>query len=178
MALDMEGEFYKLAKDILGKYRNLYKMTAISPQTGRVTIMGADNFMVVSSSILKDLTKGKEEKAYKTGKKCAKAMFNSLMKEFDEEVKYLESKKMFDLGLALSTNTGWGELELVKFNRSKNIVRIRVKDSIELKYKKAKHHSLTCGFLAGISTVCMRKDMVGKVDEIGAKEAIFSFSLE
>jgi hypothetical protein len=176
MALDMEGEFYKLAKKILSKPKNLYKVAAISPHTGRVTLMGADNYMVVGSSILKDLAKSKEEKAYRSGKKCGKEMFRSLIEEFDEEVANLEPKKLFELGLSLATNTGWGRMEMSKFNASKGNVIIKATDTIELKYKRSKHHMLTCGFLSGISTMAMGKDMEGRIEKTDSGSVMFSLN--
>jgi len=176
MVLDMEGEFYKLAKDILGKPKNLYKMTSISPHTGRVTMMGADEYIVVGSILLRDLSKGKESIAYSKGKKCGKQMFKSLINEFDEEVERLEPKKLFDLGMALSTNTGWGEMELVDISAKKNTATISAKDSIELKYKKSKHHMVTCGFLAGISSLCFRKEIEGTVEKVERGKVIFKMS--
>lgn len=176
MVMDMEGEFYKLAKDILGKPKNLYKMTSISPHTARVTMMGADEFIVVGSILLKDLSKGKESIAYSKGFKCGKQMFKSLIKEFDEEVERLEPKKLYDLGLALSTNTGWGELELVHIKEKKSTATIGASNTIELKYKKSKHHMVTCGFLAGISSLCFRKDIQGTVEKVEDGKVLFKMA--
>lgn len=176
MVLDMEGEFYKIAMRILSKPQKLYKMVAISPHTSRVTIMGADNYMIVGSSLLKTLTKGKEEKAYKEGFKCGKEMFGNLIKEFDEEVESLPTKKLFDLGIPFMTNIGWGKLEMKKLNKSNGTVLIEAKETIELNYKHSKHHMLTCGLLAAICTLSMRKDVQGTVKDVTKDTVLFEFS--
>lgn len=176
MVLDMEGEFYKIAMRILTKPQKLFKMVAISPHTNRVTVMGADNYMVVGVSVLKAITKGKEDKAYRTGFRCGKEMFGNLIKEFDEEVESLPSKKLFDLGIPLMTNTGWGDLEIKDRNVSKGKVTIEARETIELNYKRSKHHMLTCGLLAGICSLALRKEVKGEVKEVHKDRVIFFFS--
>ncbi len=178
MVLDMEGEFYKLAKRILSSPKNLFKMAALSPKTGRVTLMGADNFVVVTSSILRSLTRSPEKKAYQTGKRCGKEMLGTLVKEFDEEVANLVPKKMFDLGLPLCSSTGWGKFELVSLNVKRSSVSIKAEDTIELNYSKAAHNMLTCGLLAGISTICLHKDIDGIVKEASENHVVFTFNMQ
>jgi len=176
MVLDMEGEFYKIAMRILTKPQKLYKMVAISPHTSRVTVMGADNYMVVGSSILRSLTKGKEDKAYKAGYKCGKEMFGNLIKEFDEEVESLPTKKLLALGIPFMTNIGWGKLELKKLDKSNGKVLIEGKETIELNYKHSKHHMLTCGLMAAISSLSLRKEVQGSVKEVTKDTVLFEFS--
>ena len=176
MVLDMEGEFFKIAQRILTKPQKLFKMMAISPHTSRVTVMGADNYMVVSNSLLKSITKGKEEKAYKTGYKCGREMFGNLMKEFDEEIETLPTKKLFDLGIPFMTNTGWGKLEVKKLDKSSGKVLIEAKETVELNYKNSKHHMLTCGLLAAICSLSLRKEVEGTVKEVSKDTVLFDFS--
>ena len=178
MVLDIEGEFYKLAKRILSSPKNLFKMASLSPKTGRVTLMGADNYVVVGSSLLRSYTKSNEKRAYLAGKRCGKEMLGTLIKEFDEEVAELESKKLFELGLPLCTSTGWGKFDLKSFNAKGGTASIKGKDTIELKYRRATHHMLTCGLLTAICSICMRKDMEGKVDKVNDEEIFFSFSIK
>ncbi len=175
MVLDMEGEFYKLAKRILSSPKNLYKMASLSPKTGRVTLMGADNYVVVGSSILRNFTKSNENRAYLAGKRCGKEMLGNLIKEFDEEVAGLEPKKMFDLGIPLCNSTGWGKFDLVSMDKKKGNASIKGTDTIELKYSRASHHMLTCGLLTSICSICFRKDVEGKIDKENKDEVIFSF---
>jgi hypothetical protein len=176
MVLDMEGEFYKLARRILSSPKNLFKMASLSPKTGRVTLMGADNYVVVGSSILRGFTKSNEKRAYLAGKRCGKEMLGALIKEFDEEVARLEPKKMFELGLPLCTSTGWGKFDLVSFDGKRGNASIKGTDTLELKYSRASHHMLTLGLLASICSICFRKDVEGKIDESNKDEVLFSFT--
>ena len=169
MALDMEGEFYKLARGILGKPKNLYKMASIGPKSGRVNVMGADGFVVVGSSILRSFTKGPEKKAYRTGKKCGREMFGSLIKEFDEEIKDLPASKLMELAVMLSSALGWGDLEVKELKEKKGTMTVKAERTIELKYKNAKHHGLTSGLLAGLASLSMRKEMDARVTDTDGK---------
>lgn len=173
MVLDMEGEFFKLAKKILSKPKNLYKVFAISPHTGRVTVMGADNFMVVGSSVLRQFSRGKEDRAYRTGYRCGREMFGSLVKEFDEEVKTQGPKKLMELGLPLVTNTGWGDLELVSINVPRGEVNVKGERTIELGYSRAAHHMLTCGLLSGIVSRAFEREARGEVVKAGKDSVLF-----
>jgi hypothetical protein len=176
MVLDMESEFYKLARNILSKPKNLYKMAAIGPKSGRLNIMGADGFIVVGKSILHPLTKGPEKKAYRAGKRCALEVFGNLLSEFDEEIEGLPPRKLLELGLQLSSSLGWGDLEVMELKPKDNRIVIRAKRTLELKYKNAKHHMLTCGFLAGIASKSLKDDLDGQITEAGNTSVIFSFS--
>ncbi len=176
MALDMESEFYKLAHGILGKPNNLYKMAALGPTSGRVTLMGADGFVVIGKVLLQSLSKGPEPKAYRLGLATAKEMFGNLLKEFDEEIERLPSKKLLELGRLFASTTGWGNIEIVSIDEKAEKVTMKAKRTIELKYKRSKHHMLTCGFLAGIVSLSFRKDMQGDVVEVGKTFITFSFS--
>jgi hypothetical protein len=175
MVLDMEGEFYKLAKRILSSPRNLFKMVSMSPKTSRLTLMGADNYVIVGSSLLRSFTKTNEKRAYIAGKKCGKEMLGTLIKEFDEEVAELEPKKMFNLGLPLCSSTGWGKFELMKLDVKNMTVSIRGKETIELDYPKAVHHMLTCGLLASICSICLRTQVSGTAQQSSSDEVIFTF---
>ncbi|MEA3558469.1 MAG: hypothetical protein U9R75_04370 [Candidatus Thermoplasmatota archaeon] len=166
MALDMEGEFYKLARNVLGKPKNLYKMASIGPRSGRVNVMGADGFIVVGSSILRSFTKGPEKKAYRTGKKCGREMFGSLIKEFDEEIEDLPASKLMELAVMLSSTLGWGDFEV---KEKKGSMTVKAMRTIELKYKNSKHHELTSGLLAGLASRSMRKDMDARVTDNDGK---------
>jgi hypothetical protein len=176
MVLDMESEFYKLARDILSKPKNLYKVVAIGPRSGRVTIMGADGFVVVGSAMLRSISKGPEGKAYKLGKATGKEMFGNLLKEFDEEIMDLPPKKLLELGLLLASGTGWGDLEATSVNDKAGEAEVRAKRTLELKYSKAKHNMLTCGFLTSIASLSLRKDLQGVVSSIDDDSVIFKFS--
>jgi hypothetical protein len=172
----MESEFYKLAHNILSRPKNLYKMAAIGPKSGRLNIMGADGFVVVGKSILYSFTKGPEKKAYKAGYRCAREIYGNLIKEFDEEIENLPSKKLLELGVLLSSSLGWGDIEMVEVRPKTKVATLRIKRSIELKYKNAKHHMLTCGYLSGIMSEAFRTEMAGKVVDAGKTSATFTFS--
>ena len=176
MVLDMESEFYKLAHNILSKPKNLYKMTAIGPKSGRLNIMGADGFVVVGSSVLRSITKGPEGKAYSLGRSCGNEEFGNLLKEFDEEIENLEPKKLMELGSLLFRSLGWGDLEIISMDAKARTARLRAKRTVELKYKKARHHMLTCGFLSSVASLSFKREMEGSVDEVGTTFVIFSFS--
>jgi hypothetical protein len=176
MVLDMENEFYKLAKDILSKPKNLYKVVAIGPRSGRVTIMGADGFLVVGSSILRSIAKGPGSKAYKLGRSNGKEMFGNLLKEFDEEIMDLQPKKLLELGLLLASVTGWGDFEISRVSEKAGEAEIRAKRTLELKYRKAKHHMLTCGFLSSVVSLSLRKDVGGEVLTTAGDSVTFRFS--
>ena len=176
MVLDMETEFYKLAKDILSKPKNLYKVVAIGPRSGRVTIMGADGFMVVGSAMLRSLSRGPEKKAYKLGRASGKEMFGNLLKEFDEEIMDLHSKKLLELGLLLASGTGWGDLEIISVNEKAGEAKVKGKRTMELKYSKAKHHMLTCGFLSSVASLSLRRDLEGRVTSVDKDSVTFTFS--
>lgn len=176
MVLDMESEFYKLARNILSKPKNLYKMAAIGPKSGRLNIMGADGFVVVGRSLLYSYAKGPEDKAYKAGKRCALETFGNLLSEFDEEIEGLPAKKLLELGVLLSSSLGWGDIEVTELKVKANKVVIRAKRTIELKYKSSKHHMLTCGYLTGIVSKALKAEVDGQVMEVGNTSVIFSFS--
>jgi hypothetical protein len=172
----MESEFYKLAHNILSRPKNLYKLAAIGPKSGRLNIMGADGFVVVGRSLLYSFTKGPESKAYKAGFKCAKEVHGNMIKEFDEEIENLPAKKLLELGILLSSSLGWGDLEVVELKPKTKEAVLRTKRSIELKYKNAKHHMLTCGYLAGIVSEALKTEVTGKVIEAGNTSVTFGFS--
>jgi hypothetical protein len=175
MVLDMESEFYKLARNILAKPKNLYKMAAIGPKSGRLNIMGADGFIVVGRPLLYPYMKGPENKAYRTGKKTALEMFGNLLSEFDEEIENLPPKKLLELGILLSSSLGWGDLEVLVLKPKNRQAVIKAKRTVELKYKNAKHHMLTCGYLAGIVSKALKEDVDGQIKEVGNTYLIFSF---
>jgi hypothetical protein len=172
----MESEFYKLAHNILSKPKNLYKMAAIGPKSGRLNIMGADGFVVVGKTLLYPYTKGPEAKAYKVGFKCANEAFGNLLKEFDEEIENLPAKKLMELGILLSSSLGWGDLEVVNLDAKGKKATLRTKRSVELKYKNARHHMLTCGYLAGIASLSLKKEVTGTIKEAGNTSVTFSFA--
>ena len=176
MVLDMEGEFFKIARTILSKPGNLYKMAAISPHTGRVTLLGADGFMVVGSSVLRTFTRGREEKAFSVGEKCGREMFGNLMKEFDEEIRSLEPRKLFQLALSLARNTGWGSFDMVELKASKKKATIRALETIEMRYQGSKHHMLTCGFVSGIASICLGSRMKASIEKETESEILLSLS--
>ena len=175
MVLDMESEFYKLAKDILSKPKNLYKMTTLGPKSARVTVMGADGFVMVGKSVLESFTRGPGSKAYKIGMKCGTEMFSSLIKEFDEEIERLHPGKLMELGTYLSSTLGWGDIEVTEMDLKKGRMMIKAGRTIEQRYKKAKHHQLTCGFLTGITSTGMKRKMEGKVEGEEDGSILFSF---
>lgn len=176
MVLDMESEFYKLAHGILSKPKNLYKLTAIGPKSGRLNIMGADGYVVVGSSVLRSLSKGPEQKAYDVGWSCGEEVFGNLISEFDEEINDLPPKKLMELGMLLLRSLGWGEAEVLSHDPKDGKVMIRAKRTIELKYKNARHHMLTCGFVSAIATLSFKKEMHGSVKEAGATSVTFLLS--
>ena len=114
MVLDMESEFYKMAKDILSRPKNFYKVFALSPKTGRLTLMGAEGGIIVGPKLMYYFIEGPEKRAYKYGKTVSRDLFGALIKEFDEEVEKLPPKKLVELGAALSKTLGWGELRVIK----------------------------------------------------------------
>ncbi|MGA1793320.1 MAG: hypothetical protein ACMUHM_05170 [Thermoplasmatota archaeon] len=176
MVLDMESEFYKLARNILSKPKTLYKIAAIGPKSGRLNIMGADGFVVVGSSILRSISKGPEKKAYDLGRACGMEEFGNLLKEFDEEIANLGPKKLMELGTFLTSSLGWGDIEVVSLDAKKGTAIVKAKRTVELKYKNAKHHMLTCGFLSSIATLSFNKELHGKVQDAGVTSVTFSFS--
>ncbi|MGA1819818.1 MAG: hypothetical protein ACMUHU_02295 [Thermoplasmatota archaeon] len=176
MVLDMESEFYKLARDILSKPKTLYKITAIGPKSGRLNIMGADGFVVVGSSLLRSISKGPEKKAYDLGRACGMEEFGNLLKEFDEEIDRLGPKKLMELGTLLTRSLGWGDIEIVSLDIKKGSAVVRAKRTVELKYRNAKHHMLTCGYLSSIATLSFKKELHGRVEEAGVTSVTFSFS--
>jgi hypothetical protein len=175
MVLDMEGEFYKLAKRILSSPKKLFRMAALSPQTGRVTLMGADNYVVAGSSMMRSFTKTNDRKAYLVGKRTGKEMLGSLIKEFDEEVSELPPRKLFDIALPFCRSTGWGEFDLISLNEKEGTVVIKGKETIELKYSRAVHHMLTCGLITGMATTCLRREIEGSVTSTDSEEVTFQF---
>lgn len=175
MALDMEGEFYKLARNILSKPKNMYKMASLGPKSGRVAVMGADGFVMAGSSILRSFAKGPEKKAYRVGKRAGKQMFGSLVKEFDEEIQDLPSAKLMELGSMLLTSMGWGEIEVVDLKEKRGLVVVKAQRTIELMYSKARHHQLTNGVIAGVVTLAMGQDMDGEVGEENPKSVVFTY---
>jgi len=176
MALDMESEFYKLAKDILSKTQNLYKMAAISPNDGRLSLMGAEGFLIVPKRHLERFSRGTEERAYELGFVCGEDTFGGLMNEFDEEIRELPPKKLTELALLMSRQIGWGSFEVVKLNGPSAQVTLKGTTTVELKHRSAKHHSLTCGFLAGVLSRAFGKEMKGTVEEVKKDSVAFVFS--
>ncbi len=176
MALDMESEFYKLAKDILSKTQNFYKMAAISPNDGRLSIMGAEGFLVVPKRHIERFSRGTEERAYELGFVCGEDTFGGLMKEFDDEIKDLPPKKLTELALLMGKQIAWGSFEVVKLSGSSAQVTVKGTTTIELRHKSAKHHSMTCGFLAGVLTKAFGREMKGTVEEVKKDSVVFAFS--
>lgn len=171
----MEGEFYKLAKDILSRPNNFYKLFALSPTTGRLTLMGADGGIIVGPRMMKYFIEGPEKRAYKYGKTVSRDLFGALIKEFDEEVKNLPARKLLGLGTALSGSIGWGEFEVVKISERKGVAVIDGTGTIELMAGNPPHHQLTCGFMAGVVQISMKRPMAGKVESADENKVRMSF---
>lgn len=164
MVLDMESEFYKLAKNITGNPKNLHKLLAISPGSGRMSIMGADGGIVVSSGMLKALVKARPEKAYNYGKRASRDLFGALIKEFDQEVENLDPAKKMELAVGLARSTGWGKMRILSIHSKKRTVAIQVSDPLETGMKDSKDFPMTAGYIAGLACVSFGVDMVCDVD--------------
>ncbi|MEJ2068182.1 MAG: hypothetical protein P8Y09_09625 [Deltaproteobacteria bacterium] len=173
--LDMESEFYKLAMDILAKPRNFHKLFAVGPESGRLTLMGADGGVVIGHGVLREMANGPRKRAYRIGENIALDLFGGLVEEFDEEVRDLPSKKLMKLALGLAHSTGWGEFGLKKMSGGKGKIVIEGRRTIELGMKNPSHHMLTLGYVAGLCTVAMRKKMTGDVQSVDGKRVVFSF---
>jgi len=115
LVLDMETEFYKLAKNITGNPKNFHKLMAITPSTGRMSLMGADGGVLVSAGMLSSLARDHPERAYSYGRKTSRDLFGALIEEFDEEVRALSPSKKMELALGLARATGWGSCTVRSF---------------------------------------------------------------
>ena len=160
MVLDMETEFYKLAKSITGNPKNFHKLLAITPATGRMSMMGADGGVIVSSGMLSSIVKNYPEKAYAFGRRSSKDIFGALIDEFDEEVLALPAGKKMELGLGLARATGWGMSKVLSYSERRREMTIVVSDPIESGFETDGGYKLTAGFLAGLATVAFRTAMV------------------
>jgi hypothetical protein len=158
MVLDMESEFYKIAKNILGTPKNFHKLLAVSPR-GRLAMMGADGGVMVSDGMLGMLIRSNPDKAYRYAKKSAKDIFGALVKEFDEEVENLPPEKKFELAVGLARATGWGEIEVVSFNGKRFEGSFKVTKALESSMKEDHGSMLTSGYVAGLGTVAFGADM-------------------
>jgi len=175
MALDMESEFYKLAKDILGKPQNLYKLASIGPKSGRLSLMGADGYVVVGRTVMNHIMRMPPEKAFLLGRSTGEDTYGSLVKEFDEEVQNLGPRKLLELGALLAVDLGYGNFTVMSVDAKAATAMIKGARTMEMKYRKAEHHMLTCGLLAGISSISFKRPMEGKVDRIEEDGVTFSF---
>lgn len=175
MVLDMESEFYKLAKTILRSERNLYKLLSLEPSSGRLSVMGSKGGILVGPKAMDQLMNGPEKAAYRFGKSSGKDLFGGLVKEFDEEVSRLGPKKLMELALAMSRALGWGDLRMKALDRKGHSCVIEAERAIEQASKKATHMGVTSGYLAGISTVCFGTDM--SCTPLGEKKGVHSFSV-
>ncbi|MDG6225236.1 MAG: hypothetical protein QCI82_06955 [Candidatus Thermoplasmatota archaeon] len=160
MVLDMESEFYKLAKNITGNPKNLHKLLAISPGSGRMSLMGADGGVIVSAGMLKALVKARPEKAYTYGKRASGDLFGALIKEFDQEVENLDPAKKMELAVGLARSTGWGNMRIKAINSRKRTATIEVADPLESRMKDDKGFPMTAGYIAGLSSVSFGADMI------------------
>ena len=171
MALDMESEFYKIAKTILGNPKNFHKMFAVSPK-GRIAMMGADGGVLVSEGMLGVLIRSNPDKAYRYAKRAAKDTFGELVKEFDEEVESLPPQKKFELAIGLARATGWGEIAMVSFNSKRYEASFKVTNAIEAGQKESVGFPLTSGYVAGLGTVSFGSDMDCTAEEVGGGAAL------
>ncbi len=174
MAFDMESEFYKLAKRILANPKSLYKMLAIDPHSGRMAIMGSGGAMVTGRSMVRYFVEGPEKRAYRYGKAAGKDLFGGILNEFDEEIKGIDAKKVFTLGLVFAESLGWGSFKVAKFNRKRSTVEITGKDTIELELGIGEHHGLTCGYLAGTCSEAFDRKIKVSVRESRDGEVVFT----
>ncbi|MGA1822234.1 MAG: hypothetical protein ACMUIG_06885 [Thermoplasmatota archaeon] len=175
MPLDMESEFYKMAKDILSRPKNFYKVFALSPKTGRLSLMGADGGIIVGPRLMNYFIEGPEKRAYKYGKTVSGDLFGALIKEFDEEVENLPPKKLVELGTALARTLGWGEFKVIKVSERRGEVVIEGSETIEMNTKDPPHHQLTCGFVTGLVQISMKRPMTGSIESAGRKKIRMSF---
>jgi len=175
MVLDMESEFYKLAKNILRSERNLYKLLSIEPSSGRLSVMGSRGGLLVGPKAMDHLMKGPEKAAYRFGRSSGKDLFGGLVKEFDEEVSRLGPRKLMELALSMSRALGWGDLRMRSLDRKGMSCVIEAERTIEQSSKKAAHMGVTSGYLAGISAVCFGADMM--CTHTGEKGGVHSFSI-
>lgn len=166
MVLDMESEFYKIAKNILGTPKNFHKLLAVSPK-GRLAMMGAEGGVLVSDGMLGMLVRANPDKAYRYSKRCAKDLFGALVKEFDEEVENLPPEKKFALAIGLARATGWGEIEIVSFNGKRSEGTFRVGKTLESTMKEDLGFMLTSGYVAGLGTVAFGADMDCTAEKAG-----------
>ena len=159
MALDMQSEFYKIAKNIIGTPKNFHKLFAITPDTGRVSMMGADGGVFVSSGMLSSIVRAKPEKAYRYGKRAARDLFDALVEEFDEELKPMAPQKKMELAYGLARATGWGDVTETDFNSKRKEASLSVGRPLEAGFKEKGDYMLTAGYIAGMATVSFDEDM-------------------
>jgi hypothetical protein len=172
MVLDMESEFYKIAKTITGNPKNFHKLFAISPK-GRIAMMGADGGVLVSNGMLGILLRSNPERAYRCGKRSARDSFGELVKEFDEEVENLPPQKKFELAIGMARATGWGEIEVVSFETKRMEATLKVARTIEGGFKEDSGYMLTAGYLAGLASICFSSDMDCSTEQDGSGMTVF-----
>lgn len=175
MVLDMEGEFYKIAKRILEKPNSFYKMLSLSPATGRMTLLGAEGGVIVGPSLVKNFIQGPGDRAFELGQSVSRDLFGSLIEEFDEEIKRLGPKKLTKLGIQLCRSTGWGDFDLRKVGKIRKRIVIDARKTVELGTEKPPHHMFTLGLMTGIVSLSMGQEMEGTIEDQGPDFVRFSF---
>jgi len=175
MVLDMEGEFYKLAKKILDKPNTFYKVLSLGPESGRLTMMGADGGMIVGPTLVEYFVKGPGDRAFKYGSSVSKDIYGVLIEEFDEEVKKLGPKKLMELGLQLIKSTGWGFFEVKKMSKLRGKIVLEGRRTVELNAVNPPHHMFSLGLMSGIIDLATGWKMEGNVEEVKPESVKFSF---
>jgi len=174
MALDMESEFFKIAKNITGTPKNFHKLFAITPDTGRISMMGADGGVLVSAGMLSLIVKGKPDKAYRYGMRAAKDLMGALIEEFDEELGNMDPKKLLELGIGLSRATGWGDIEVSEMDVKGKRLKVSVSRSLESGFVEKGDYKLTAGYLAGLTSIVLRTAMQSSIERIEGATLVFT----
>lgn len=149
MPLDMEGEFLKLARKILGNPQELYRMMTLNQENMRISLMGVDGMLILPSSTFTSLLRGADLK--KAGRSLGEELFSGFMEEYSFEVERLAPRDIFEVALMLGRSAGYGDLSVSWGKLRRSRFRIEARRTLE-EEMGLESRELTVGLVEGLAS--------------------------
>ncbi|HDD60157.1 hypothetical protein B6U83_01325 [Thermoplasmatales archaeon ex4484_36] len=149
MPLDMEGEFLKLARRILGNPQELYRMMTLNPDNMRISLMGVDGMLILPSSTFTHLLKGTDFR--KAGRRLGEELFSRFTEEYSFEVERLAPKDLFEVALKLARTAGYGDISLRWGKIKRGRFRIETRKTVE-EEMGVENRDFTLGLIEGFAS--------------------------
>ncbi|MCD6382920.1 MAG: hypothetical protein J7L88_00465 [Thermoplasmata archaeon] len=155
MALDMESEFLKLAKNILSNPQQLYKMMALHEKDMRVSVMGVEGFLIFPSRFFEEVLSSMKNRR-EIGRRLGKNFFEGFMEEYSFELENLPKRDVLDVAISLSRTSGYGDFRVKWGKLKREFFKIEVREGLG-------DEEFIAGFVEGLMMAVLKADKVEEV---------------